>query len=428
MRRSRFVAGAGGALAAFALALAGPAAPAHPAAPVAHPGVVSEDPVAHTPHVLDGQVWSIAVVGRRVVVAGDFTRVREHGDDEELRRSNIFAYDHRTGAVDPRFRPEVDGTVRKVVAGPGGSVILGGSFTEVNGEPSRGLARLDAADGEAAAEFGATTDGTVTSLAEHGGELYAGGSFTAVGGRPRTGLARLDAETGAVDEGFALELSHPRGESAPRLSELALSPDGSRLVVNGDFQRVDGHTREQIAMLDVTGADARVTGWATRDFRHDCGLPHLSTNMRQMAFSPDGSYFVVVTTGNPVSGGELCYSASRWETRTDRAGLHPTWVNHTGGHSLYAVAATGPAVYVGGHQRWHDNAGCFKEACPGSVERSGIAALDPATGRALPWNPGRDRGHGVLALTAVPDGLLVGSDTERLAGEFHARLGMFPLG
>lgn len=109
------------------------------------------------------------------------------------------------------------------------------------------------------------------------------------------------------------------------------------------------------------------------------------------------------------------------------AGARPTWANHTGGDAIYSVEVTGAAVYVGGHQRWMDNPEGDKSAGPGAAPREGIAAVDPETGKALAWNPGRTRGHGVEALTATPEGLYVGSDTKRLAGEYHARLGMFPL-
>ena len=37
------------------------------------------------------------------------------------------------------------------------------------------------------------------------------------------------------------------------------------------------------------------------------------------------------------------------------SGLEPTWADYTGGDSLTAVAVTGRAIYVGGHQRWMNN-------------------------------------------------------------------------
>jgi len=135
---------------------------------------------------------------------------------------------------------------------------------------------------------------------------------------------------------------------------------------------------------------------------------------------------VVVTTGRLTGPGRMCDTAARFEATG--TGLHrPTWVNYTGGHSLFAVDVTGAAVYVGGHEIWLDNPQGQKTAGPGAVWRPGIGAIDPVTGKALAWNPTRSRGVGVQAFLSTPAGLVVGSDTDELGHEYHARLGMFPL-
>ncbi|MGH9037879.1 MAG: hypothetical protein ACRD0O_19140, partial [Acidimicrobiia bacterium] len=93
---------------------------------------------------------------------------------------------------------------------------------------------------------------------------------------------------------------------------------------------------------------------------------------------------------------------------------------------------TGGAVYVGGHMRAMNNNytdGSATDAIPGPghVAREGIAALDAVSGLPLPWNPGRERGEGAWALASSPEGLWVGSDTNRIGGELHQKLAFFPL-
>ncbi len=150
--------------------------------------------------------------------------------------------------------------------------------------------------------------------------------------------------------------------------------------------------------------------------------------MRDVDFSPDGSYFVVSTTGAFAGGagsGTLCDTLTRWETTS--TGNDPTWAAYTGGDTSYGVAITGSAVYVGGHMRWFNNPFQGDQAGPGAVPREGIAALDPLNGLPLSWNPGRSRGVGAQAMFATSQGLWVGSDTTRLGGETHGRIGFLPL-
>lgn len=154
--------------------------------------------------------------------------------------------------------------------------------------------------------------------------------------------------------------------------------------------------------------------------------------MRDVDFAPNGSYFVVATTGSNRPN-RLCDTVTRWETGDRGAGLQPTWANWSGGDSFTAVAVTGTAVYGGGHQQWVNNP-YVAEACgvcpapgPGAVPREGIAALDPVNGLPFTWDPGRTRGYGVNSFFATADGLWVGSDTDVLGGETHRKLGFFPI-
>ncbi|MEU8200742.1 hypothetical protein [Streptosporangium sp. NPDC049046] len=408
-----------------------------------HGGVVSADPVDTTPHVLDGIVNAIALVDGTVVVGGSFGEVREAGSATVLPRANLFAYDLATGRVLPGFAPRLDRPVLALAAGVRGTVYAGGRFTRTGGTLTRGLVLLRLSDGSPVSHFGAQVrGGAVTGLARLGRHLYAGGDFTHVGSVARTALARLDAVTGAADPSFTIEPGAPRG-GRTRIHAMALGH--GRLAVAGDFTTLGGLPRAQLGLISIAPpglvapnaaapdgsspglapSPATVAPWRTDAYRGRC-MADFPGYLRGVDLAPDGSYLVVVTTGGPGGPDRMCDTAARFETGA-RGAVKPTWVNHTGGDSLYSVAATGAAVYVGGHQRWLNNPDGRDSAGPGAVARPGIGAIHPRTGRALTWNPTRDRGIGVKAFLAHPGGLLVGSDTTRLGHEYHARVGMFPL-
>ena len=389
--------------------------------------VVSANPANTTPHVMDGTVRAIAVVGTKVVVGGNFEKVREATGKTDIARHNIFAFDVKTGKVDTTFKPKLDGTVYALQAGDAGTVYVAGSFANVNGVALGALTQLSVPAGTAVTKFKPRVGGgMVFTMVRRGANIYIGGKFTKVTGKARGMLARLNATSGAVDDNFNLPVSVPRlGEL--KVYKLAVNPQDTRLIINGTFTHVAGQRRYQIAMIDTTKKPAALTTWSTERYASPCNMASFDTYMRGMDFSPDGAYFVVVTTGGPYGDKTLCDSAARWETNKTGAGQQPTWTNFTGGDTLLSVSVTGAAVYVAGHQRWADNPKGRDSAGPGAVSREGIAALSPTTGKALSWNPTRTRGHGVEALVATSTGLWVGSDTDQLGHEYHGRVGFFPL-
>jgi hypothetical protein len=211
------------------------------------------------------------------------------------------------------------------------------------------------------------------------------------------------------------------------VESIAVNPQDTKVVFDGNFSTVNGADRVQVAMVDVTSTSSALAGWATSRYGNVCNTSAFETYVRDIDFSPDGSYFVLVTTGGPFGQTTLCDSAARWDATKTTSDQQPVWVNYTGGDTLLSVSCTGVAVYVGGHQRWLDNTFGHDNAGPGAVDRPGIGAIDPASGKALSWNPTRTRGHGAEVLMATSDGgLFVGSDTDELANEWHQRVGFFP--
>src|SRR5256885_12404481 len=366
---------------AAALAAAVTAAAAIPAvADTAQPRVVLDNPVDFTPQVQDGTVYALALVGNTVVVGGDFTSVADAGEHTFYRRPGLVAYDLTPGAI-TSFAPALGGPVFALAAGPGNTVYAGGRFP-------RRVVQLDVGTGRRARAFGAVVnDGDVRTLAYRNSALYLGGVFTRVNSQVRLGLARVDGTTGALD-GFSLDLTAPDFRT-PKVVKLAVSPDGSKVVAIGVIEYAAGRRRAQLVLGDTAGT-GRVSDWYTDTYDNNC-YDAYDTYLRGVDFSPGGDYFVVVATGRLTGPGRMCDTAARFEA--GGTGLHrPTWVNYTGGQSLFAVGVTGSAVYVGGHEIWLDNPQGRKTAGPGAVYRPGIGAIDPVTGHALAWNPTRSRG------------------------------------
>ncbi len=407
-----------------------------------HTAVVSAVPAAQTPHVVDGRVTDIEQVGNRIVVTGTFTQVRNTANSEILNRFKVFSFDPATGAVDPAFVPTVAGTgatVNTAAVGPNGTVYLGGVFTTVNGTTIRNIAQVSLSTGALVPTFKpAASNGAVNDLVVSGSRLFVGGVFTTVGGQGHGGLAALNATTGAVDPymGVDVAVNHnwttgsTGAKGAVGVSSLDVSPDGQRLVAIGNFKQADGLVRDQaVSVLLGTGGAVVDPNWRTQRYEPRCLASAYDFYVREVEFSPDGSYFVIVTTGAHFAG-TLCDTAARWEVTDTGQNVQPRWIADTGGDTLHSVAISGAAVYVGGHQRWLNNPLAGDRAGAGAVPRPGIAALDPSNGVPLPWNPGRNpRGIGAEALLVTSTGLYVGMDTDYFGDRQYLRrkLGFFPL-
>ena len=343
----------------------------------------------NTPAVLDGNTQAVLDLGTKVIVGGRFTQVKRWNQSAVFTRNNIFAYDKATGAIDTTFVPQLDGQVTALLKAADGKVYVSGQFRNVNGVAGGFLVKLDPVTGAGTPPStphrpGWSTTSTCTA-ARCSRSARSPGSATS-----SAPTAMLNATTGqavGADVPFTTAVT-----GTTRVMRLDVTPDGSALVAIGNFTQVAGQYRPNIAKLDISGTTATLSNWFTDGYRSGVCSSSYDTYVRDIDFSPDGTYFGVVTTGAYRAPPLLCDSAARWETAATGT-VTPTWVDYTGGDSLSSVAITGAAMYVAGHQRWHNNAipPSGDRLGPGGVDRLGIAALDVESGVPLSWNPTREQ-------------------------------------
>ncbi len=420
---SRFAARAS-AIAIVAVLVAGSGA----ASAVNYPqdSVVGTNPIDTTPYVMNGKVLAIAKYGDTIVVGGNFSNVRNWNSATDIARTHLFAFSESTGQVIAGFNPSLTGEVQTLaISADGQWVYVGGYFTHVNGVAQRGITKISLASATRDPNFtGYLNDGVVNDLALVGSRVYVVGTFTAVGNVPKLKIAAVDATTGATSDEIQLSVTDPRKGANAWVRKMDVSPDGTKRVLIGNFLTVGGPSRNQVAMIDLATTPDTVSTWSTPNYADTCSNS-FETYMREIDFSPNGSYFVIVTTG-AFGLNKMCDSAARYET-VSTPNQQYSWIAFTGGDTFFSVAVTNAAVYIGGHQRWMNNAYAGDTPAAGAVDRPGIAAVDPATGSVLSWNPTRERGVGAFALLATDSRLYVGSDTNLIGGEWHPRLAALPL-
>jgi uncharacterized delta-60 repeat protein len=153
------------------------------------------------------------------------------------------------GAVDSTFNPKQAGTnVYAIAVQPSGQIVIGGTFTNFNGAGPSYLARLTV-NGAVDASFatGAGPNGIVSALlSQPDGKIIVGGSFTSINGINRLRIARLNSD-GSLDTDFEL----PLGLDLPT-SALAFQSDG-KVLIGGSFTRASASVRNRIARLNANG-------------------------------------------------------------------------------------------------------------------------------------------------------------------------------
>jgi PKD repeat protein len=435
--------GLAGSMTALVVAAAPPARAAQPVP--GHTRLVPSTPRNNTPRISTGEIWDLEVVGSRVFIAGTFTSLQNTtGGGATVNQRYLASYNLNTGLIDTTFRPTFGGGgVNAVEASPDGTKLyVAGAFNTVNGVTRRKIASINPTTGAPVAGFTANASAQATALAATNTTVYAGGNFTSVNGAARGGLVALNGSTGAVAPGFVNDLSGGIGVNGSlTVQQLKLTHDDSKLLVVHTGRRIAGQDRYGVGLIDTR--TNQLLPWRTRLWDDNLAFVGGVTRIYAGDVAPNDQY-LVVTSGSggdrpPISDTAVAFPVAGGDH------VEPLWVSR---HfdSVYSVAITERAVYVGGHFQFEESP-TAPDPWPGLddvgygtgqglsgyglgdavVRRDHLGALNPVDGKALEWNPGSNSFEGNKAMEATGRGLIVGGDGMYQGGVRTGRVAFYDL-
>ncbi len=318
----------------------------------------------------NGVVWSETTVGNTVYAGGQFSNVRPAGaaaGTNLTARGNLLAFDITTGNLVTSFAPNLNGMVKVVAASPDGKTLyVGGSFTTANGATRNKVVAYNTVTGAVVGTFAPSVNLTVNSIVATATTVYLGGDFTQVNGQNRSHLAAVNASDGS------LTAWAPTADAT--VQTMVLSPDGTRLIVGGAFQNLNGAPAYGLGSLDPTSAV--LYPFAANQVVRDAGA-----NAQILSLTTDGTYvyssaYVYGSSGNF----EGVLSAD-----PDTGAIH--WLADCHGDT-YATFGVNNIVYVVSHQHFCSNIGGFPDTNPRNIWHRTTAFTQAATGTVQPNSEG----------------------------------------
>ncbi len=366
----------------------------------------------------NNEVDALEVLGSRVYAGGRFTRVRPPGTaagTNETTRTYIAAFNTSTGALDTGFNVTLNGRVHDISASPDGTrLYIAGQFTTANGVTRNRIAAVNPATGALITTFNPNANGGVRSIDSSNTTVYASGDFTTIGGAAKTRMASLSATNGSANTGFTTTLD-ARGNS------ILISPDGSRVLVGGNFQNVNGNFIGGMASVSPTSG-------ALQTWQANTDQP-INTNCvgRVTDIVASGDTAFVTGEGDPPGCYEGTYSARISDG-------HMNWLSSCLGASQ-GLALLNGLLYKASHQ--HDcafNTGDARGGYVGATSRDAftwyrMVAQDTTSGGFTHWSPNT---NGAMTTHVGPhviatDGtqMFVGGDFTQVNGVNQATLTRF---
>ncbi|MGH1550676.1 PKD domain-containing protein [Leifsonia poae] len=317
------------------------------APPPGDPATVSADPLPTVQ--MDGVAWAEQIVGNTVYVGGQFSNARPAGSAAGTNltpRSNMLAFDLTTGALNTTFNPGPNSQVKALAVSPDGTrLYVGGSFTTIAGATRYRLAAFNTATGALITTFAPVLNASVAGIVATNTTVYAVGTFSSAGNQARTSAAAFSASNGAL-------LPWAPAIAGGTAQHLAISPDGSKVVLGGNFTSVNGSSNPGYGLAAVTPDTATLLPWNVNNLIRNGGTQAAIEALHADASGLYGSGYVFGSGGN-LEG----------SFRADWTNGDLVWVEDCHGDT-YDITVLQGVEYAVGHPHYCGNIGGFPQTSP----------------------------------------------------------------
>jgi hypothetical protein len=267
------------------------------------------------------------------------------------------------GSLDAAWTPTVSGGQGVwAMAKVGDTILIGGDFTSVNGQPRTRLAAIGT-DGTLRS-WAPAANSTVHAIAVHGDTAYIGGQFGQLAGQSRglAGSVRLGARTGGatgtcVDDWDDADCLTAWNPNAGGWGVKQIVTDGSAVYLGGAVTSIGGQSRGSLGKVDATSG--AVASWN----------PQLNSEAEALALSGGTLYVGGLFTQ---AAGQARGHAAAFDTSTDAL---TGWDPDVTGNTVKGISVQGSTIYLAG-----------RFSAVGSQVRSHAAAVD-AGGTPTAWDP-----------------------------------------